>query len=598
MTYQTYAKAQHFRTYGEAQYFPLNNTWVITKIEPQAAMALKQIFRRIRKSDVAPFMIKAEPDQCADLLWFMQRYPLVLSPSDQRMLNKQDRHFKQLVTSREMVFQKAPSLPDNIALKGITPYGYQIQAAEFLTVTKRYLLGDTQGLGKTLSAILSLLYANTWPAAIVMDAQLVLQWERVLKTHTDLRVHIIKTTKMYTLPEADVYLFKYSILCGWSDLFAQSHFPFVVYDEIASLRHGTRTEKGNAAKVLSEHAEFVLGLSGTPIYNYGGEIYTIINEFIRPGCLGNEMEFQREWCKSDDVRVIENPQALGAYLREIHVMLRRTRKEVMGSEKLPFVEVHEVDYNESEARTFESLLKKLAISTLGGDKDERFQASGEFSLRLRQLTGIVKAQQVAMYVRMIVESGEPVILCAWHREVYDIYLKALADLKPAMFTGSEDIRQKERNRLAFVNGETNLLILSLRSGIGVDGFQERCAYMVFGELDFSPQIHSQVITRIDRPGQKRDVTILYLICQFGSDPVIQEMLGLKKSQSDGILNPFEDTLQTISSNEAFEGGRIKHLARDYLARHGVSLTIEDKTDNLDEVIISPPSIEVPIEALV
>lgn len=568
-----------FRTYGTLQYNKLLNQWTIPDVEPHVAMMLKSVFRRIRASDVVPYTLKAEPETCSTLLWFTQRYPMVISDSDRRMLKKQDQHYKDLVTEREALFTMPIAPRPNLKLKhveGIEPRPSQLQAAEFLLKTKKYLLGDTQGLGKTLSAIISMLYADTWPAAVVIDAQIVLQWKLVIEAHTDLKVHIIKTGSAYALPEADVYLFSYMKLQGWVDVFAQQAFPFVAYDEIASLRRGCESEKGNAARVLSDHAEYVLGMSGTPIYNYGAEIYTIVDTYIRRGCLGTIDEFHREWCVPGDNKVIKDPKALGAYLREIHVMLRRTKKDVLGTEKHPLIDVITVDHDDNEAKSFEDRMKQLAISTLEPGGATQFRDSGEFSLKLRQLTGLVKARSVAAYTRMLVESGEPVILVAWHREVYEIYLKELANLKPVMFTGSESMVEKERNKQRFINGETDIMILSLRSGIGIDGLQQRCAYMVFGELDFSPQIHSQVITRIDRPGQKREVSILFLVCQFGSDPVIQQLLGLKRSQSDGIMNPFTDDLQSVDSHGKEEESRIKMMAKDYLASRGIALPSADQ----------------------
>lgn len=556
-----------FRTFGAMHYDKLTGSWIIDSVEPHVAIALKNIFRRIRPTATAPFTLKAELDICTDLYWFIQRYPLVLSDTDLRMLKKQDRSYRAMVEEREAIFSQPVTarVQPNVTLKNVTPYASQIQAAEFALHVKRYLLGDTQGLGKTISAILAMLYANVWPAAIVLDTQILYQWKAVIEKHTDLKVHIIKKRENYDLPQADVYLFKYSILQGWADYFATGAFQFVVFDEIASLRGGTETEKGNAAKVLADHAEYVMGLSGTPIYNYGGEIFTILHEFIKPGCLGTPSEFHREWCQPENNKIIKDPKALGAYLREIHVMLRRTKKEVLGIDNPPYIEVREVGYDPKESLSHEALLKRLAISTLGEDeRNNAFQGAGEFSIRMRQITGLVKAKEVALYVRMLVESGEPVILTAWHREVYEVYLKELADLNPVMFTGSENPKEKEQNKQKFINGESNLIILSLRSGIGVDGLQERCAYMVFGELDYSPQVHSQLITRIDRPGQKREVTILFLVCMFGSDPVMQQLLGLKRSQSDGIMNPFSDSLQEVHTHGDGERSRIQMVAKDYL----------------------------------
>ena len=57
-----------------------------------------------------------------------------------------------------------------------------------------------------------------------------------------------------------------------------------------------------------------------------------------------------------------------------------------------------------------------------------------------------KAPYVADFVRLLVESGERVVLCGWHREVYAIWLAKLRDLDPVMYTGSETPAEKLMGR--------------------------------------------------------------------------------------------------------------------------------------------------------
>lgn len=564
------------RFYGNISYNKTTDSWLLEQVEPHVMIALKHNFRYVQSTAVCPLYIKDREDLSTDLLWFMSRYPLRITVADQRLLTKRSKSHLDILDRREDLLLPTYVPRQHDGVKGVSLYASQKQAAHFWTANPRFLLGDTQGLGKTLTAIAGLLEVGKFPAAVVVESQIYLQWEQVFKKHTSLRVHVIKTTTPYDLPEADVYLFRYTQLAGWVDVFATSLFKAVVYDEIASLRHGLESAKGRGAQVLSKYAENVLGMSGTPVYNYGAEIYQIIEHFIKPGCLGTLNEFRREWCKGDNVDVLTDPKALGTYLREIHVLLRRTKKDVFGIDKRPLVEVHDVGYDSKEAASFTALATQLAMSALGANgetRQEEFKAAGEFSLRMRQMTGLVKAKQVAAYARMLIDSGEPVIIAAWHREVYEIYLRELREFNPVMFTGSESPAQKEKNKQAFISGETNCLILSLRSGIGVDGLQQRCAYMLFGELDYSPQIHSQVLTRIDRPGQLRDVTALFLVCNYGSDPIIQSILGLKQEQSDGLLNPVDDSDdgdEDFLTSLAGES-RVKMIARDYLQRLGVAI---------------------------
>jgi SNF2 family DNA or RNA helicase len=128
-----------------------------------------------------------------------------------------------------------------------------------------------------------------------------------------------------------------------------------------------------------------------------------------------------------------------------------------------------------------------------------------------------------------------------------------------MYTGTESPAQKEAAKNAFMNGETNLMIMSLRSGSGVDGLQYRCSTAVIGELDFSPKVHEQFIGRLDREGQENPVMALYLCSDSGSDPLIIDLLGIKNSQSQGVVDP-DMGLSQINNDDS----RIKMMIDKYL----------------------------------
>jgi hypothetical protein len=144
---------------------------------------------------------------------------------------------------------------------------------------------------------------------------------------------------------------------------------------------------------------------------------------------------------------------------------------------------------------------------------------------------------------------------------YDIWMRELKDYKPVLYTGSESPAQKEEAKRKFVSGETNLFIISLRSGIGLDGLQHRSNIVVIGELDWSPKVHDQLIGRLDREGQKEQVTAIYLVSDFGSDPLIVDMLGVKSSQSHNIINPL-----TAVEDQFSDESRLKLLAEKFLEK--------------------------------
>ncbi|WP_082489116.1 DEAD/DEAH box helicase [Dyadobacter sp. Leaf189] len=547
------------KTYGEIFYDYGEKRFSITKAEPHVCIKLKQLFPKIPISASVPFHFKNSPEICADLDWFMQRYPLFVSDTTLERIQKGKEKHIQDINDVERIHMPEYTPPVVLLNGGFQARDYQVRASETYLKVKRLLIGDDLGLGKTLSGILSFLNPETLPAVVVVQTHMTEQWRKEgIEKFTNLKAHIIKGTKPYSLPESDVYILKYSCLVGWVNTFSGGVFKSAIFDECQEFRRDA-SEKYKAGKALSHSVEFSLGLSATPIYNFGDEIYNVIN-LIHPDALGSRDDFLREWCVSHGMHYkVKDPKALGSYLRDRFLFLRRTRSDV--GRELPSVNkiIHTVDYDHEKVKHFETIAKSLAMRVLNASFTERGEAARELDMLARHNTGVSKARYVAEYVKILLENDEPVVLAGWHRDVYEIWLEELKEYNPVMYTGSESGAQKERAKQAFMKGETKLFIISLRSGAGLDGLQHVCNNIVFGELDWSPKVHDQVIGRIDRDGQATQVTAHFLVSDSGSDPVIINLLGLKASQSNGIVDPL-----SIPGEQFSDDSRMKVLAQHYL----------------------------------
>lgn len=543
------------RTYGHLRL--IGGKWVLTHLEPHVAIRLKSVFPRLPKTETRAFQFRDTAEACSELEWFLQRYPMRIAPEDVRALRRGKRRFERVLDEVERILLPDWTPPNATGFRdGLAPYPFQAQAIAVARHRRRLLLGDDVGLGKTITALGAIADKAYLPAAIIVQAHLPAQWKRFVERFTTLRTHIITGTVPYSLPEADVYIFRYSNIAGWVDIAERGPFRSVIFDEIQELRTGPRTEKGKAGTVFSRAASALrMGLSATPIYNFGDEIFAIL-ELIEPGALGLRSEFIREYCVPRGIGkwAVGDPDALGTYLREQHLMLRRLRA---GGPVNTIV--REIAYDQSVADEAEDLARTLALKVIRGAFVERGQAARELDILARLVTGLAKARQVAAFVRVLLDAGTPVLLAGWHREVYAIWLEELKACAPVMYTGSESPAAKERSKAKFVGGETDLMIISLRSGVGLDGLQHRCATVVFGELDWSPKVHEQVIGRLDRPGQESEVTSIYLHADDGSDPVMLGLLGVKASQSKGIMDPLAEA-QPVHSDDS----RLRILAQRYL----------------------------------
>jgi SNF2 family DNA or RNA helicase len=553
-----------FRTYGNLAYqHPANQPeghWLMTSLEPHVAIRLKHIFPKISKTQTDNFLFDHSEINCADLDWFCDRYPLNISAADLKILKGGLEAFQTTQAELERILLPDYTPRPYIGLNpGFEVRPYQSQAVDILMLRKSLLLGDDMGLGKTYTAAAAMLRPGVLPVAVVVQTHLQKQWRDKITEFTNLTVHIVNTTKVYDLPKADVYIYKYTQLAGWVSIFATKFFKMVVYDEIQELRTGEDSAKGRGAYVLSNNTVYRMGLSGTPAYNYGTEMYNILRA-IDPTVLGERSDFLREW-SSDGHKKITDPKAFGTYLRECHVFLRRTKDDV-GQQMPPINRIVEiVETNHKVLDDMNKLAKTLALKVVNGSFSERGQAARELDLLARHATGVAKAKSVAAYVRILLESDIPVVLAGWHRDVYDIWQKELAEFKPAMYTGTESPKEKQKSVDDFLSGKTNLFIISLRSGAGLDGLQARASFVVFGELDWSGEIHAQLIARLYREGQKVPVTAIFLQSEEGSDPPMIDLLGVKASQVNGIIDPLAP-LKTVHSDMS----RVKALCAQFLSK--------------------------------
>lgn len=540
-------------------------TWCIAKAQPHVAIRLKHMFRGIKAGQRPPFYLKDTPDRAADLDWFMQRYPLSCTPPARDALERNLERHRARAQDVERLLRPDYSPPEMAGFRAPEkPFAYQNRAAALWRRTSRLLLLDDVGLGKTVSALAGLADGFGLPAAIIVQTHLSAQWVQYIHRFTHLRAFEVKDRNPRTLPPNDVYVFRYSNIAAWADYAETLGIKAVVFDEIQEVRHGPTTDKGRGGEAFAAVADHVLGLTATPIYNYGAEIFNIV-EIVAPGALGTWDEFIQNWCRPQGTHwVVEDPEALGAFLQSEGLVLRRTCADAEVALSLPPLSksVLEVPWDDGDVVSDHDLQRRLALSVINGSFVERGQAARELNLMMRHDTGLAKARAAAAYVRTLVEGGEPVVLAGWHRAVYRMWTKALEDLRPVLFTGSESTGAKTKAKDAFCKGETDVLIMSLRSGVGLDGLQHRAAHIVFGEFDWSPQVHVQVIGRLHRQGQSRPVTAHYLHVDGGSDPVIMSALGLKASQSHGILNPYGGASEATPVDQT----RIRQLAEAVLNR--------------------------------
>lgn len=567
--------------------------WVIAA-EPNVMMRLKRIFPRLRTNQTGAQTLSDTPEVARDLEWATTRYPLEISEVDREHLARQAcEHRETEETVANILSGRRAPLPFGGVVRVVDgeaqrPYPEQLQAAELILATGRLLLGDDVGFGKTLAALLVLRDDKALPAVVVAPTHLTRQWLNELHGWMPwLHGHLVRHTKVYDPARRremhghhpDVYIITYTMLHGWVDHLADAC-NTAIFEEIQELRR-LDTRKRDAAIQLARSVDYRAGLSASPVYNYGGEAHNVVS-VLDDDVLGDRGEFVREWCAAEraDKTAVEDPAGLGRYLQQSGVLVVRHRK------KGPPVRIpHLIDADQRELDRLLEGTVDLAevILSRNADRTAKFIASGDLDLRMRQATGIAKAPYVAAFVQMLLDSQDKVVLWGWHRAVYDLWLERLAAFNPVMYTGTESAVAKTQSVTTFTTpltrasrGEpdphaSRVLIMSLRSGTGLDGLQKVCNVGVFGELDWSPKIHDQGLGRLDPTrGMRPDIDAseipaavgYFLFTDHGSDPTIMDVLNVKRMQAEPITDPDADLFETTPDTTS----RVRLLAESVLSK--------------------------------
>jgi SNF2 family DNA or RNA helicase len=558
-----------------------NGRWHLSG-DAQVAMVAKRLFPGARSEGPGGASFPATPRVMQDLVWLMQRFPIAAAEGRETELDSAVSSARAHARRRiEAAVQKHAA--SGARFKG-TPRPYQSEGLAFALANQKVLIADDMGLGKTVMAMMLMAAEEVGlPALVVPQPHLVEQWSEMLDAFLEvggelgLRVAVVSsrgTSKddvrrgRDKIPDADIIIMHYGLVAYWKERLLDAGIPTVVFDEIGDLRH-YGTDKYQACSAVSSAATHVCGLSGTPIYNYGDEIWSIMNA-VDFQSLGPRDDFLREWCTAYGAHhPVRDPQALGAWLRREGLMIRRRKADVADQLPPKSRSVEHIDADDGLFRRAMDRAVPLLQQYQGADRWQKFTLSGRIGEDARRATGLAKVDGIAAFLATLLEAGEPVLAAVYHHDVVDALCERLAQWNPVCYTGRESSKEKNASKRGFIESESDLMFVSLRSTQGIDGLQKRARIGVVCELDWSPAIHAQFEDRLWRDGQTEHVLIYYLVSSVGSDPDMQAKLGLKIGQAKGILDdPFEseeDRQRDAEATKGFVSSMIERLAREMAA---------------------------------
>lgn len=412
-------------------------------------------------------------------------------------------------------------------------------------------LADDMGLGKTIQAIALLLeQARKGPALVIAPKSVSFNWVAELdKFSPSLNVQTLdnstnRTKLIKKLGKLDVLICSYGLLQHNQALLTDKAWHTVILDEAQAIKnHATKRWKA----VTSLQAKNRIALTGTPIENHLGEIWSIFH-FLNPGLLGNRKRFEQRF--SIPIEQHQNQsvkQALKSLISPF--ILRRIKTDVLDDLPPKMEQTIIIEPSQEETAFYEALRGKAVetISTFDG-KDRRFKMMVEIN-RLRQACchpGLVKAdldiessklEYLSELVVNLKENNHKALIFSQYVRYFDLVRPMLdkLDLHYHYLDGSTSLAKRKAAVEAFQAGEGDLFLLSLKAG--GSGLNLTAAdYVIHLDPWWNPAVEDQASDRAHRIGQDRPVTIYRLVMKNSIEEKIIAMHKDKRELATELLS--------------------------------------------------------------
>ncbi len=431
---------------------------------------------------------------------------------------------------------------------------YQSEGLGWMHFLRRFSFGgclaDDMGVGKT-AQILALLESRrelraagepVGPSLVVVPKSLVFNWKQEAARFTpQLRVldHTGLERNSHDFAAYDLVLTTYGTLRrdAWS--FKDAEFDYVVLDE-AQVVKNAETESSKAVRLL--RGRHRLALSGTPVENHLGELWTLF-EFLNPGMLGaaNAFKVAGGSMRNPDQ---ETRRLLGQALRPF--ILRRTKEQVARelppkTEQTVYCELEPEQrklYDELRQHYRDSLLRRIETAGLAKSKIQILVAL----LRLRQAAchpGLLDSKRsgdssaklavLLEQLREVLDEGHKALVFSQFTSLLKI-IRARLNQDGIVYEYLDGATRDRQNRVErFQNDkDCRLFLVSLKAG-GLGLNLTAAEYVFILDPWWNPAVEAQAVDRAHRIGQTRPVFTYRLIAR---DTVEEKVLELQKTKRD------------------------------------------------------------------
>ncbi len=428
-------------------------------------------------------------------------------------------------------------------------------------------LADDMGLGKTLQALAALAdRGSKGPQIVVAPTSVVGNWRReTAKFAPGLQAIVYREGDrreiLSRLGKNDLLLVSYGILVRDAEELASVKWTTVVLDEAQAVKNAD-TQRARAVRGLE--ADWRLALTGTPIENHLGELWSLF-DVISPGLLGKEREFRERFLiPIEKARDPERRAALSRLVRPF--VLRRTKGEVARDLPPRTESTLEIELSSAETKLYEDA-RQAAVARISGlakdGEQSRFQVLAEI-MRLRQLAchpRLVYPDEAASSSKLETALA---LIDTLRREghralVFSQFTRHLALLRTALddarvpyhyLDGSTPANERERRVESFQAGDGDLFLISLKAG-GVGLNLTGADYVLHLDPWWNPSVEDQATDRAHRIGQTRPVTVYRLVSKGTIEERILALHAEKRALVASVLDG-TDVAASLSTEDLVE----------------------------------------------
>lgn len=430
------------------------------------------------------------------------------------------------------------------------PYPHQIEGAQWLAARQFGILADEPRVGKTGTAIMACDLIGAKRVLVVTTASGRGVWRRGFADWSPDRAPAVVLPKDKLPQEPGV------VIVGWPSVANPQIRQSLVFHpwDVLILDEGHYAKSFEAKRTQAVFGEIdgpeldthsalcsvsrrVWSLTGTPMPNSPFDLYPVLRacslmSLRSAPVVVLEDDFKRRYCRIKPKRI-----GRGYYARTIDVIvggqnldelrqrcegliLRRTQQDVGIRE--PIYETLPLVISDAQRKKIDAAGQTADILRAidsGETKDLEMHLGP-----LRRLTGGLKADLVAQFVKDEFESGlDRVVLAYWHKDVGDALHEALADYGVSRVDGSSSALEREVNVGWFQTGATKVFLGQIAAaGEAID--LSASAELIFVEMSFIPKDAKQMALRVTNFGQKRQPRVRVASLDGSIDDAIQTSL--------------------------------------------------------------------------